>query len=68
MKNLRRLLDASDDVATSSAYATAIFMMADNLPTSQANAFQAVARGLMDSLQKAADSLEAVLPKIGEEN
>ena len=67
MKNLRRLLDASDDVATSSAYATAIMMMAADLPKEQANAFQTVASSLMESLEKVADSLEAVLPKIGEE-
>lgn len=66
MKNFRRLLDASDAVATSRALARAIFMMANDLPGDEANAFQAVTGRLIESLQAAGTAVEAVLPKIGD--
>ena len=68
MKNILHIVDATDAVATSRAFATALLMMAADLPDDCANPFQAVTGSLLESLQKAADSLEAVLPKIGERN
>ena len=68
MKNIRHIGDAADAVATSRAFATALLMMAADLPDDCANPLQAVTGSLLDSLRKAAGSLEAVLPKMGEEN
>jgi hypothetical protein len=65
MKKEHLIIDAIDAVATSRAFATALLMMANDLPDDDANAFQAVMRGMIESLQQAGDALDAVHSKEG---